>query len=89
LGYDNANVFHRIVTDRLRIILFIFQLMHLDQCQGNKFQNSITSAVAIAQAASMTTGIRVQISFRGTDSLIPEEKKKQLRYMHMIQHMIK
>jgi hypothetical protein len=33
---------------------------------GEKFRNSITSAVAVAQAASMTTGIRVQISLRGT-----------------------
>jgi hypothetical protein len=33
---------------------------------GKKWFNSIMSAVAIAQAASMTTGIRVQISTRGT-----------------------
>ena len=37
---------------------------------NRKFENAITSAVAIAQAASMTTGIRVQISVRGTSSIL-------------------
>ncbi len=36
---------------------------------GTKFHKAITSAVAVAQAASMTTGIRVQISLRGTGSI--------------------
>jgi hypothetical protein len=36
---------------------------------GTKFKQAITSAVAVAQAASMTTGIRVQIAFRGTETI--------------------
>jgi hypothetical protein len=36
---------------------------------GTKLYNAITSAVAVAQAASMTTGIRVQISLRGTSNI--------------------
>ena len=36
---------------------------------GDKFANALTSAVAVAQAAAMTTGIRVQISLRGTHYL--------------------
>ena len=41
---------------------------------GRRFENAVKSAVAIAQAASMTTGIRVQISFRGTANLQNKEK---------------
>ena len=36
---------------------------------GTKLRQAITSAVAVAQAASMTTGIRVQISLRGTANI--------------------
>jgi hypothetical protein len=70
LGYNNANVFHKIVTDRYKDYFIHISIdasgsMH----SHNKFENAITSAVAIAQAASMTTGIRVQISLRGTSSI--------------------
>jgi len=67
LGYGNADVFHRIVTDRFKNYFIHISIDASGSMQGVKFQNAITSAVAIAQAASMTTGIRVQISFRGTD----------------------
>ena len=70
LGYNNANVFHKIVTDRYKDYFIHISIdasgsMHSDR----KFENAITSAVAIAQAASMTTGIRVQISLRGTSAV--------------------
>ena len=36
---------------------------------GSKFHTAIMSAVAVAQAASMTNGIRVQITLRGTSAI--------------------
>jgi hypothetical protein len=66
LGYDNVNVFHRIVTDRFKNYFIHISIDASGSMDGVKFRNSITSAVAVAQAASMTTGIRVQISLRGT-----------------------
>lgn len=69
LGYDNVNVFHRIVTDRYKNYFIHISIDASGSMGGTKFYNAITSAVAVAQAASMTTGIRVQISFRGTNSI--------------------
>jgi hypothetical protein len=66
LGYDNVNVFHRIVTDRFKNYFIHISIDASGSMSGTKLYNAITSAVAVAQAASMTTGIRVQISLRGT-----------------------
>ena len=66
LGYNNANVFHRIVTDRYKNYFIHISIDASGSMSGPKFRNALTSAVAVAQAASMTTGIRVQISLRGT-----------------------
>jgi hypothetical protein len=68
LGYDNVNVFHRIVTDRFKNYFIHISIDASGSMDGKKLLQAITSATAIAQAASMTTGIRVQISFRGTSS---------------------
>jgi len=69
LGYENVNVFHKIVTDKFKKYFIHISIDASGSMSGTKFHNAITSAVAIAQAASMTTGIRVQISLRGTSSL--------------------
>ena len=69
LGFQNASVFHRIVTDRYKNFFIHISIDASGSMSGNRFQNAIKSAVAIAQAASMTTGIRVQISLRGTSNL--------------------
>ena len=69
LGFQNANVFHRIVTDRFKNFFIHISIDASGSMSGERFQNAIQSAVAIAQAASMTTGIRVQISLRGTSRL--------------------
>jgi hypothetical protein len=70
LGYNNANVFHKIITDRYKDYFIHISIDASGSMYSNrKFENAITSAVAIAQAASMTTGIRVQISVRGTSSI--------------------
>ena len=69
LGFQNASVFHRIVTDRYKNFFIHISIDASGSMSGTRFQNAIKSAVAIAQAASMTTGIRVQISLRGTSNL--------------------
>lgn len=74
LGYDNANVFHRIITDRFKNYFIHISIDASGSMDGRKFYNAITSAVAVAQAASMTTGIRVQISLRGTDNVSNKER---------------
>ncbi len=66
LGYGNVNVFHRIVTDSYKKFMIHISIDASGSMSGRKMQDAVKSAVAIAQAASMTTGIRVQISFRGT-----------------------
>ena len=68
LGYGNESVFHRIVTDKYKNFLVHISIDASGSMGGTKWFNSIMSAIAIAQAASMTTGIRVQISTRGTCS---------------------
>lgn len=81
LGYDNANVFHRIVTDRFKNYFIHISIDASGSMSGRKFHNAITSAVAVAQAASMTTGIRVQISLRGTQSLGTDKEKSITLYV--------
>jgi len=66
LGYNNASVFHRIVTDKYKNFFIHISIDASGSMGGRRIKDAIKSAVAIAQAASMTTGIRVQISLRGT-----------------------
>jgi hypothetical protein len=66
LGFGNASVFHRIVTDRYKNFFIHISIDASGSMNGKRFENAVKSAVAVAQAASMTTGIRVQISLRGT-----------------------
>ncbi len=68
LGYGNANVFHRVISDTYKNFMIHISIDASGSMHGVKLQNAIKSAVAVAQAASMTTGIRVQISLRGTAS---------------------
>ncbi len=75
LGYENVNVFHRIVTDKYKNYFIHISIDASGSMSGEKFHNAITSAVAIAQAASMTSGIRVQISLRGTDNVQSSQEK--------------
>ena len=86
LGYDNANVFHRIITDRYKNYFIHISIDASGSMQGEKFLNSITSAVAVAQAAAMTTGIRVQISLRGTDSTIGGKERAVTIYAYDSAH---
>jgi hypothetical protein len=86
LGFDNANVFHRIVTDRYKNYFIHISIDASGSMSGEKFRNSITSAVAVAQAAAMTTGIRVQISLRGTDSAIGGKERAVTIYAYDSAH---
>ena len=60
LGFGNDSVFHRIVTDRFKNFFIHISIDASGSMNGKRFENAIKSAVAVAQAASMTTGIRVQ-----------------------------
>jgi len=66
LGFGNESVFHRIVTDQFKNFFIHISIDASGSMRGKRFENAVKSAVAVAQAASMTTGIRVQISLRGT-----------------------
>ena len=82
LGFQNANVFHRIVTDRYKNFFIHISIDASGSMGGRRFRNAIKSAVAIAQAASMTTGIRVQISLRGTSNLEGNAEKTVTVYTY-------
>lgn len=86
LGYDNANVFHRIVTDRYKNYFIHISIDASGSMGGIKFRNAIMSAVAIAQAASMTSGIRVQISLRGTETSTSGREKAVTLYAYDSAH---
>jgi hypothetical protein len=86
LGYQNVNVFHRIVTDRYKNYFIHISIDASGSMSGQKLRNAITSAVAIAQAASMTTGIRVQISVRGTENVGSHTEKSVTIYAYDSAH---
>jgi hypothetical protein len=86
LGYQNANVFHRIVTDRYKNYFLHISIDASGSMSGKKFNQAIKSAVAIAQAASMTTGIRVQISLRGTGNIGSRTEKAVTIYVYDSAH---
>ncbi len=86
LGFQNANVFHRIVTDRYKNFFIHISIDASGSMGGKRFRNAIKSAVAIAQAASMTTGIRVQISLRGTSHLNGNTEKTVTVYAYDSAH---
>jgi len=86
LGYQNVNVFHRIITDKYKNYFIHISIDASGSMQGDKLYNAVTSAVAIAQAASMTTGIRVQISFRGTDNVSGQQEKCVTLYAYDSAH---
>ena len=92
LGYDNVNVFHRIVADQYKDYFIHISIDASGSMWGIKFRRAITSAIAIAQAASMTTGIRIQISLRGT-ACIPTNGKEKcvtiIAYDSAVDKMIK
>ena len=86
LGYNNANVFHRIVTDRFKNYFIHISIDASGSMSGDKLRQAVLSSVAIAQAASMTTGIRVQISLRGTENIGGKTEKCVTLYAYDSAH---
>jgi len=82
LGFNNASVFHRIITDSYKNFFIHISIDASGSMSGKRLQNAVKSAVAVAQAASMTTGIRVQISLRGTASLEGDKGKTITLYAY-------
>ena len=82
LGFQNSSIFHRIVTDRYKNFFIHISIDASGSMSGKRFENAIKSAVAIAQAASMTSGIRVQISLRGTSNLNGNSEKTVTVYAY-------
>ena len=78
LGFGNDSVFHRIVTDKYKNFFIHISIDASGSMEGPRFNNAIKSAVAVAKAASMTTGIRVQISLRGTTGSYGNHKSTTL-----------
>lgn len=74
VGYGNESVFHRIVTDRFKNFFIHISIDASGSMDGDRLRNAVKSAVAVAQAASMTNGIRVQISMRGTAGEYNQER---------------
>lgn len=86
LGFGNDNVFHRIVTDKYKNFFIHISIDASGSMAGNKWDNALISAVAIAQAASMTTGIRVQISTRGTSCSLSGRDQSLTMYVYDSAH---
>jgi hypothetical protein len=86
IGYGNESVFSRIVTDRYKNFFIHISIDASGSMNGARLENAITSAVAIAQAASMTTGIRVQISLRGTTAANIQDSRATTLYAYDSAH---
>jgi hypothetical protein len=69
LGAGVENIFHRLTTDQYKDYFLHISIDASSSMNGSKFHTAIMSAVAVAQAASMTNGIRVQITLRGTSAI--------------------
>lgn len=66
IGAGMESIFHQVITDKYKNFFIHISIDASGSMGGSKWENALSSAVAIAQAASMTEGIRVQISIRGT-----------------------
>jgi hypothetical protein len=64
LGMGNTNVFDQIVTNKHNPALIHISIDASSSMGGSKWEQTQTSAVAIAKAASMTSNLDVVISYR-------------------------
>lgn len=81
LGYGAENIFSTMDTQRHKNAIVHISIDASGSMNGGRFSKSMTSAVAIAKAASMTNNFDVQISFRSTNegqplALIAYDSKK-------------
>lgn len=68
-GYGSNDIFFTNVIDKYSDISVHMSLDLSASMRGEKWANTMISAIAIAKAASMTKGIRIQISLRYSDTL--------------------
>lgn len=66
IGYGNEAVFHTTFIDKFENVNLHISIDASGSMTGEKFKNTMTSIVAIAQAASMVKNINVKIDFRFT-----------------------
>jgi len=66
LGYGAERIFSQSVVSQYNPAYLHISIDASGSMSGSKWENSITSAVAIAQAASMTQNVDVTISIRGS-----------------------
>ena len=66
LGFDNANVFSQITTERYNKANLHISIDASGSMSGTKLSKAITSAVAMVKACDMAGNINVVVSFRWT-----------------------
>lgn len=71
LGYGAENIFSTMDVQRHKNAIVHISIDASGSMSGGRFDKSMTSAVAIAKAASMTNNFDVQISFRSTNDRQP------------------
>lgn len=69
LGFGNEQVFQQIFTDKFKPVKLHISIDASGSMQGLKWRSSQTSAIAIAQAASMCRNLDVVISYRTTENI--------------------
>jgi hypothetical protein len=67
LGFGNEQVFQQIFTDRFKPVKLHISVDASGSMSGEKWSQTQTSVVAIAQAASMCRNLNVVISYRTTE----------------------
>ena len=67
LGMGNTNIFDQILIDKKTPAFVHISVDASSSMSGSKWSNSQVAAVAIAKAASMTTGLDVVISYRAIE----------------------
>ena len=67
LGFDNANVFSQVFTERYNKANLHISIDASGSMSGDKLNKAISSAVAMVKAADMAGNINVVVSFRWTE----------------------
>ena len=66
LGFDNGNVFSQVFKERYNKANLHISIDASGSMNGNKFEKSITSTIAMVKACEMAGNINVVVSFRWT-----------------------
>ena len=97
-GFGNENIFQQVFIDNHKDANVHISIDASGSMGGNKWSKSLTSAVAIAKAASMVGNLNITISFRSTetqgkkfipaifiayDSKVDKFKKIQILFKHI------